>query len=339
MRLIPEQVKAPTFSPGARESVELRIKRIVHHWVLILTFDWAVTGGTGAGAFFTDAQARVLKEWVLNGNGDKLVQMGGGALYLYTLLFLKEMYTQTLPTLLAAASDQDDRELRIYLPAAMGHALPGQEETFGLPPVESPSMEFLFGSAADLVDADGDATAYAFSNEGARLVEWAYDNPRIPEVLRNGKREQVGFAAFRARTQTQQVNAGGQELLFNFPELEQGYELRALIIETLSGGQAGGVDYEYDSAVVTDILEFEIDGKEKYKPITFRDVQQENKRDYTLADLQPGVAVIDAAADMNIARNELWRHSVRAQPYLKLRASPQGAGLNQVRVTSLYVAR
>lgn len=338
MRLIPEQVKAPAFTPGGRESVELRIKRIVHHWVLILSFDWAVAGGTGAGAFFTDAQARLVKEWVLNGNGKKLVQMGGGALYLYTLLFLREMYTQTLPTALAAATDEDGRELRVYLPAAMGHALPGQEETFGLPPVESPSMEFLYGEAADLVDADGDG-AYSFSNEAARLVEWAYDNPRIPEVIQNGQRRQVGFSAFRARTQSKPVNGDGEELLFTFPELEQGFELRALIIETLSGGQAGGVDYEYDSGVVTDIMEFEVNGEEKYKPITFRDAQQENKRDYALADLVTGAAVIDAAADQNIGRGELWQHRVRTQPFLKLRASKQGADLNQVRVTSIFTAR
>ena len=336
MRLVPRVVKAPTFTAGARETVELRVDRIVHHWVLALGFTWNVAGGTGAGSFHSDPQARALREWVLNGNNKPLVKMGGGALYLYTLLFLREMFTNIPPDNLAAGAAQTGRELAIYLPAAMGHALPGQEETFGLPPVANPSMEFLFGDASDLaLGADGAAT---YSAQTSRLVEWSYDNPRVPAVMRNGKRVPVGFAPFMARTQTQAVN-GTEDLTFKLDEVAAGYELRAIIIEAQSGGAAGGADYVYDDDVVTEVSEFVINDDEKYKPVRFRDVQQENKRNYQLADLQTGCAVIDAAADMNIARGELWTHGTRSVPYIKLACEKQGAELNRVSVTSIYTAR
>jgi hypothetical protein len=331
MRLIPRtDLKRPRFTEGEMEPYELPLRqRVVHHWQLVISFAFAVAGGTGAGAFFSDLHGRILRKWVLRGNGKPLIVMSGQALAIYALIFMRELYEQTPPTALAAGTNQADRELRLFLPAAMGHTLAGQEETFGFPPLTDPSMEFHWGDAEDL--ASGTDGALTLTNPLARLVEYSYDNPRPPAG---------GYSPLLAYTREIAVN-GVEDIVFTLTELEAGYELRALIIEGLIDGQAGGRDFIYSNDVVQSVKLLEVNGRELHKDVQFSDLQQENKQDYgieALADLE-GIAVIDAAADRNVARGELWVHQVRGHATLQLSCEKQGADQNKVRVTSIFTAR
>lgn len=330
MKLVPRALKNPTFTAGAMEPFVLPVKNIVHHWQLILAFAFTVTGGSGIGTLFSDMHGRILRKWVLYGNGKPLITMTGQTLAIYALLFMREVYQQTPPTALAAATNQAARELRLMLPATMGLvANPKQEASFGFPPVTDPSMEFHWGDEEDL--ARGTDGVLAMVGTTARLLEYRYDDAAPPAG---------GYAPLLARTQEQAVN-GVEDLIFNLTELEAGYELRALIIEGLADGQAGGRDFQYNDSVVTSIGVLDVNGVERHKDLRFADVQQQNKVDYMLASLGDltGIAVIDAAADGDVGRGELWQHNVRSTPYLQLAVAKQGADANKVRVTSIFTAR
>jgi hypothetical protein len=332
MKLNSEYVsRAPEWRSDGEDTINLPASHVVDHHVLIVDYDWAVAGGTGAGAIHSDAYARILREFVLRGNNQDLQSLSGSALHLYNLLLQRESFTQTPPTSVAAGAAQAARQSVILLPTGhMGHAAFGGRE-FAFPPILSPKATFRWGTAQDLTTSAADGVA-SFANVRTKLLERFHQQPLPPRG---------GYAPVLIAQKTQQVAAAGSltvelDFLFSASTGGPGMEVRAILVEGLTDG-VGGRRYAPSNAVVTD-LRVKISGETVRERVEFADMRQLNKVTYGLGTLVTGAVLLDAAEDETVVAGELWTVHGRGANEVILTVAPQGAGQNMVRVTTVYTA-
>jgi len=319
-----ERVKAPRFVAGGSDSVELRQRNVVAAWVLSVLYDWVVTGGTGVGTIRSDASAHLINKIVLSVNGSDVQVYDGPFLDVYTLMFMNQVFTQTVPTALAAATNQTARKALFLLPQQMGWSYTPEE--FGMPSagVNSPTLTIFWNSGRRLaIGSDGVIT---LPNATCELFERPYTDPMPPKG---------GFQPLLIKQISEDVVATGQ-LKLDLKQLVPGHELRAIFLQAYAGG-AAGEDYAANDSVVTNVR-FTLGGRAKIENVPFSVIQQLNKTNYGTSALKVGLAVLDAAEDKRTARGELWTVTGQERPYLELDVVKQ-AGDNKVVITTVYTAR
>lgn len=333
-----EKIEGPSFTAGGRKRVYLPQTDAVHEYLLNLTGQIDVTGGTGAGDPFADGAYRAFEE-LRELVGKQAIQavkattlgkiaklMGEGA---------EDGFVQTIPTDDAAGVSYPI-DVWLSLPQFMpwsarqhGHAFPAAAFS------KKPILEVLFGDAEDLFTNDADATGIAYGgSEVAELYqrplmgEGVPENPRamaarFPPVLYNYHEYDVVTSETAARIKLENV--------------EQGDEVRTVIVETFSAG-VNGARFEYDSNVIEE-LRFELDDDDVWGLASFAAGQQQNARVYGLTALETGTLFIDAAENKEAGRGDLWQRKSRTSvPTLYMKTSKE-AGECLIRVTTMTVRR
>jgi hypothetical protein len=333
VKLTLEKVRAPDppITAGNSDTVEIRRRNVLHSLLGNLRFDYTMTGGTGAGSIPADALFRLIKRIVVN-TGRDIQAYGGPFLYLYHVLFAPESFTQTPPTSVAAGANETDREAWYEFPFSMDHSFAPEE--FGLPTADprvvNPTFHIEWSPASELVVGNDGVVAVA--NTAFDLYERAYLEPRVPAG---------GFAPLLIKQKEVAITATGEvevrlSHLLSRSDGGPGHELRAVFIEAYSGG-VSGADYVAADDVV-DEIRFQLSGRTVQEQVAWRALQQINRKEYQLAALQAGLAVIDAAADKKTGRGELFSVSGREEPVLTLDVTKQ-AGDNKVVITTIHTAR
>lgn len=337
-----QQITAPQFRTAKDCSVELRQRNVVAAYLVRMAMDVVIAGRT-AGEFHADWWARFLRNITVSVKGEPKQSYTGQFLNVFARVFNDAGFGSYVNTDPADATDGTKSVVAyIPIPQQMPWCRPEQAETFGLPTaaVELPELILTTGQGADMLDGDFDGTAEVQNGEFT-LYELPYIDPKLPPLA---------FQAMEVITEEFEVIQSGK-IQRQLQGLLPGHELRALFIETFSGG-AGGVGLQYDNALVDD-LKLTINGVPVVERVGFDVLQQINKADYGLASLSDltGVVVIDAAEDKNVGNRivngngqvigtepELYAIRGRERPFLDLNVTKQ-AGECWVRVTTVYLDR
>lgn len=316
-----EAIDAPEFKQNQPARVELRRQNVVRAYLLTMLYDFAVTGGTGAGTIFEDAHARLLRFLQFKIGGRDLIAVSGQLLRLYQRVFGLREFVQLRPTTLAAGNE-NGRRAWWFLPLFMPHSF--NEDQFAAPTSILPVMELVvtWGVASDMTQ--GENGALAISNPDVDLYEVFHDDPALPLA---------SYDALRMVQYTREITQSGP-VRIQLTELVPGDEIRAVFVE-LFGGGAAGADYEYNDAVATH-LRLVVSGDEVRKRVPVEIIQQDNRVVYDLDQIITGLAVLDAAEDKSTATGQLWTVAGQTTPTLDVDAV-KVAGDCKVVVTVVYV--
>lgn len=313
------RIKTMRLTEGALESIDLKMVDPQHALLVEIVGQFQATGAPGGGALRDDAPYRLVRQHRLLANNRPVQTFDGRTQRPFFKLFDEASWPQDGPTSIADATDE---EIRIYhvVPGYMGHSLTGEQ--FGIVPragVEY-SLELQLGNAADMVD--GLENDVEIANGEIRIYELPYQGDRGP------------FAPLIIQRYEAAVTQTG-EIELDFNTLGPGTEVRAVLIEGLSGGSTN-VDFDHDDAVIEDVVGFEVDGEERIKTIPRVVMQGRNQRFYGLTAIETGVVVLDSAENKRTEFGQLWTVQ-RLRPKLRLSVDPQ-AGNNKVVVHAIATA-
>lgn len=308
---------------GQQTSIQFRQKFADAGILLRFTGRWQVAGGTGAGAILSDAVARLIRRVEVRGDNNSRVSVRGLTLAAINRLLERGGYSQDNPASLAAGADETF-EYFLRVPFSMPHSSNPHE--FGLVTtlVGSPTLTLDVGTAADMVNGAQDG-AITVSNLQVEVIEEAiFDAPMPTSRLR----------IVQTFLDVASAAPGRKHYL---DELGAGAELRAVLVEGMSGGD-GEVEFAYDNSVVS-ALALVIDGGYAVERTSFGALRQRNRNTYQLDATETGIGILDSAEDFATGRAQLWNVRTGQRPYLEMDLTPQGAGDNRVWVTLLTAHR
>lgn len=317
-----ERGRPLTFSAGRRTSEVINQRNVLRSLIVRVTGDLVITGAAGetAGNVRPDAAGRLVEQVRVIGDGQTMQDWSGRTLYLADRLFEAEELPQTLPASGAIGTTAVDIRLRI--PFYMLRSLTPDQTAFPTQAVASPRIDVDWAEPAEMFT--GGAAAVRLDAARVEIYE--------ETVLGLASKNPAQFARPLVYRNEQAVTAAVTGRLLDLDFIAPGTRLRAVVIEAFSGG-AGGGGFDPDSAVV-DELTFRMNGQEEFSGIPFTIQQGRNKSEYALAEIQPGVAVLDFAENERTDGNQLPAVAGLQRPQLVYDATP-GAGENKVRVTAI----
>lgn len=317
-------LKNPDYSPGQRRTVELRRRSVIAWYLLVVSWDHAVTGGSGAGAIYSDAVFRWIDRIELIVAGTARQVYSGQFLRILHKLLGQEEWPQTPPTSVAASASETGRRAYFALPLQMPHSFTPEE--FGLPTqlAEDPTLAITWAQYGALFNELIDGVPAA-SNVSVELYEAPVLDPAIPAGSHH---------ALEIRDTFIDITQSGTPRI-ELPHLAPGHELRAVIVEAFQGG-TGGTDFEYSNSLISK-MKLVINGKDVLDLVPFSVLQARNKVAYQLEAIETGVVVIDAAEDKRTAAGELFIIAGTEKPYLEVNAAKQ-SGECRIRVTTISVS-
>lgn len=311
---------------SGQTSIKIREKFLDAGMLVNVRGTLGVTGGTGAGAFLSDPIARLIRRIEVRGASNARISLRGLTLAAINRILEMGGYDQTPPDSLAAgASEAFSGWFR--LPFAQPHSARPYETNLNTMGVQAPTLIVDAGAATDMTDG----------NEDGALALTGFEVEVIEEAIMQPAPGEVGRGRLRIVQTYIDVETSGTARKVYLDELGLGAEIRAILLEGMSGG-SGETGFAYDNDVIG-AAALVIDGGYAVERTTFNALRQRNKSTYQRASTETGIALLDAAEDKLTGSGQLWSVTRQQRPYLELDLEPQGAGDNRVWVTTLVVER
>jgi hypothetical protein len=320
MRLGNQLVETLDFHEGRTITHKIRQLNILAGLLLRFTGTWTVTGGNGAGTILSDAVWRAfLRRYAVNWNNADMQRAYGPTLRVLEKLFHPAPMIQDGPTALAAAT-AEGIELNAFIPFYMFHSHRPDEFAFATADVSvrSPVLQIECGRASEA--ATGETGVLSIANGRIEVYEIPMlGTPTAGDAYSPLLITQIEYA----------VNANAASARIPFDQMLPGMEIRAVIIESHAKG--AGDEYVHNSDVLT-YAALNINGTDVFHRTAATVIRNRNVMFYQLNALETGVAVLDAAEDMNTGRGELWTVRGQLRPYLEVDLQKQ-AGENRLLIT------
>lgn len=325
-RIGSREQEAPDYSEGRTTSVEIQERHLLAQHDLIVDYDWAVTGGGGAGDILDDAAYRLVRELSVESGQGTLHHVRGDTLGVIQRLWGTEEYAQTDPTTDAAGTDEDDRQAIIPIPYYVLHSLTPYEAALPTWAAQA-RLQVTWDDISALVDGeDGDP---AIDNAATQLIE--------RPIFGVSKKPASRWAGMSIRKVERAITQDGS-VIFDLDHLTRGQELMVVIVQGMAKDDSNDDEYLFDDSVVTKIGPLDIDGSEEFRRTRADAIQQRNKVVYERSSLETGVWVLDAAEDMRTGRGELWTVRGEERPELEIEVV-KATNATRVIVTTIALTR
>lgn len=322
---------APDFVAGKRKEVAITPENVVSYHLLRTEYDTSVAGGSGAGSVLGDAAYRLPKVITIQAGGRPLHHVNGHTIRRIVQAFYPEEFAQTDPADLSAGGGDTARESLVPIPYFLPYSKTPDE--FALPTTRAKPRALVdWGSGPDLVD--GEDGVVSLSNVETELIEV----PLYGVTLPNGQAPPPDFyGVVSIRHTVKEITQDGTPTV-KLDWLEEGQEIRAVIVEGMAKDDANNDEFLHDDRVVEKVGPLQVAGTEEFEQVDAGVIQNRNKVTYQRGSLLTGTYILDAAEDRRTGPGDLWTVAGEKDPTLDLQVAAQ-TNDTQVVVTTIAVVR
>lgn len=320
------RIDAPDFRAGGRTSVALRTDSLIRSYLLRITGNMTVTGGTGVGTIHPDAAFRLVPEVRIQAGGVAIVDTTGPTLGRLERLMEPTVTPQTVPDSLAAGA-VEPFDVAIAIPLAFMHSF--TPEFHALPSWALPALQLTVGFANPADLAYGNDGQLGFTNVAVELYE---------EVQEGSPKNARMYAPVQTITNEVPVVANVSDGKVRLEQISpiggSKMEIRGIMVEAFDNAAS---DYLRTNGILNEVG-FYLDNREVFEKIPAGLIQRRNAKTYGLTGTELGVYLLDAAEDKKTGQGDLWTQDrANAVPYLSYDATYPGTP-SILRVTTLGVA-